>query len=76
MSNTKKLYEKIIDNRFKISGILIIVLGIFGFFLNDLNIKDWILTTDKLFCFWWNIKFCALSLISYELLLMITNDKK
>lgn len=76
MSNTKKLYEKIIDNRFKISGILIIVLGILGFFLNDLNIKDWVLTTDKLFCFWWNIKFCALSLISYELLLMITNDKK
>lgn len=72
----KKMYEKIIDNRFKISGILIILFGIIGFFINNINVKDWILTTDKSFCFWWNIKFFALILLSYDLFFLITNKNK
>ncbi len=74
--NNKKTYEKIIENRFTISGILIVVLGIVGFFINNINIKDWFLTTDKLFCFWWNIKFFALFLLSYDLFFIISNQNK
>ncbi len=75
MSN-KKTYEKIIDNRFKISGILIVLLGIIGFFINKVSVKNWILTTNAPLCFWWNIKFFALLLLSYELFLIISNNKK
>lgn len=75
MSN-KKTYEKIIDNRFKISGILIVLLGIIGFFISKVSIKNWILTTNAPLCFWWNIKFFALLLLSYELFLIISNNKK
>ena len=74
--SSKKTYEKIIDNRFKISGILIVLIGIIGFFISKVSIKNWILTTNAPLCFWWNIKFFALLLLSYELFLIISNNKK
>lgn len=73
---TKKITDKIIDNRFKISGMLIVLLGIIGFFFQDSSLKEWIVTTNKLFCFWLNIKFFALILSTYELLLIITNNSR
>lgn len=71
-----KITEKIINNRFKISAVLILLLGVVGFFINELSIQEWILTTNKLFCIWWNIKFFALILASYELFMLITKDNK
>lgn len=71
-----KISDKIIDNRFKISGILIILLGIIGFFLQKQDILTWILTTDKKFCLWWNLKFFLLMLVNYDLLMYITNKNK
>lgn len=71
-----KITEKIINNRFKLSAVLIILLGIIGFFINELSIQDWILTTNELFCIWWNIKFFGLILASYELFMLITNNNK
>lgn len=76
MSNKKKLYEKFLENRFKLSGIIIIVLGILGYFLNNMRIQEWIFCTNKVLSFWWNIKFFALLLGAYELFLMVTDNKK
>lgn len=71
----KKLYNYIIDNRYIISIVLIIVSTILGFMQNDITIKDWIFATNIPLCLWWNIKFFAIILASYELMLIITNNR-
>lgn len=76
MNNKVKLYEKIIENRFKISIVSIVILTIIGFFMSDLKFYEWIVKTDVTFCLWWNLKLFALLLSSYELFLLITNYKK
>ena len=76
MNNKVKLYEKIIENRFKISIVLIVILTIIGFFMSNLKFYEWIVKTDVTFCLWWNLKLFALLLSSYELFLLITNYKK
>lgn len=72
----KKLYEFIVEKRFKISAIMIIISTIIGFFQNQFGIKEWILNTDTTLSLWWNIKFYSLLLISYELFNIITNKNK
>lgn len=72
----KKLYTMIIENRFKISGIMIIVSTILGFWQNQVEIKDWILNTESILSLWWNIKFYGLLLVSYELFCIITDNNK
>lgn len=72
----KDLYKIIIENRYKISLALIVISAIVGFFINDVGVKDWILTTDKILSLWWSIKFFALLLASFELFLIITNQKQ
>ena len=67
---------KIIENRYKISAILIIISSLVGFFFSSLGIKDWIFSVDKAFSPWWNIKFYSLLLISYELFFILTNKNK
>lgn len=71
----KKLYNYIIDNRYKLSIVLIIVSTIVGFLQNSIGVKEWILATNIPLCLWWNIKFCAIILASYELMLVITNNR-
>lgn len=72
----RSLYGIIVENRYKISGIMIIISTILGFFMNSLEIKEWIFTTDKVLSLWWNIKFFVLLLASYELFLIITNKNQ
>lgn len=72
----KKAFQKIENNKFKISAVLVILLGILGFFMQEESINEWIFSTNKVFCIWWNIKFFALILSSYELLKLITNNCK
>lgn len=71
----KKLYNYIIDNRYKLSIVLIIVSTIVGFLQNSIGIKEWLLATNMPLCLWWNIKFYAIILASYELMLVITNNR-
>ncbi len=73
--NFKKLYDYIIDNRYIISIVLIIVSTIVGFMQNTMSIKDWFLCTNIPLCLWWNIKFFALILASYELIQIITDNR-
>lgn len=71
----RKLYDYIIDNRYIISIVLIIVSTIVGFMQNTLGIKEWILATNIPLCLWWNIKFFALILASYEFMQIITDNR-
>lgn len=71
-----RLSEKIIENRYKISFIAIIISTIMGFFLNNISFVEWICTTDKMLSLWWTTKFFALLLGSYELFNIITNNKE
>ena len=69
----KEMYTKVIDNRFIVSIALVAVSAIIGFFLNDMSVSQWLLTTDKVLSLWWSTKFFALLLASYELFYIITN---
>ena len=71
----KRLYDYIIKRRFLISGILIIASTIIGYFENSYGIQEWILEKDVVLSLWWNIRFYALLLASYELFVLITNNK-
>lgn len=72
----KKLYTIIIENRFKISSIMIVFSTILGFFQNEVEIKEWLLNTESVLSLWWNIKFYGLLLVSYELFNIITDGNK
>ncbi len=72
----KKLYTIIVENRFKISGIMIIISTIIGFFQSQIELKDWLLNTESILSLWWNIKFYGLLLVSYELFYLITEGNK
>ena len=74
--NNQKIYEKIINNRYKISIAMILLSTIVGFFVNSMNLKEFITSTEKFLSLWWNIKFYALVLASYELFYIITNGKR
>lgn len=69
----KKLYTIIVENRFKISGIMIIISTILGYWQNQVELKEWILNTESVLSLWWNIKFYGLLLVSYELFNLITD---
>ena len=69
--------DKVLENRYKISFIAIIISAIIGYFLNNISIVEWLCTTDKMLSVWWTTKFFALALSSYELFNLITkNDKE
>lgn len=76
MSKQETISEKIIENRYLISFVVIIISTIIGFFLNNISIVEWLCTTDKMLSLWWTIKFFALVLSSYELFYIITNNNK
>ena len=71
-----ELCDKLLENRYKISFITIIISAIIGFFLNNVSIIEWICTTDKMLSLWWTTKFFALILSSYELFKLITKNNK
>lgn len=72
----RTIYDYIVENRFKISGIMIIISAILGFFSNNFSLQEWIVNTEVPLTLWWNIKFYGLLLASYELFLIITNKNK
>lgn len=72
----KKLYNFIIENRYKLAVILIITSSIVGFFESSVGLKEYIFSTDKVLSLWWNIKFYALLLVTYELFFCITNKNQ
>lgn len=71
-----EIYERTMENRYKVSIVTIIISAIVGFFLNNMSIVEWVCTTDKILSLWWSIKFFALLLVSYELFSIITNNNK
>ena len=72
--NKKSKSEFIVENRFKISIILVIVFSLLGILRNYL--KEGITILNVINNFWWTIKFFALILITYELLFLLTNKVK
>lgn len=72
----KKLYTIIVENRFKISIIMIAISTAIGYFINQYEIKEWLLNTNTVLSLWWNIKFYGLLLVSYELFSIITDQSK
>ncbi len=75
IKNSKKVIQKIIDNRYLFSLIMIIISAIFGYFINSIELKQWIFCTDRVLSLWWNIKFYSLALASYELFYNIITNK-
>lgn len=72
----KNVWYFIIEKRFKISALMVIFSTIIGFIQNNMSIQEWLLKTDTVLCLWWNIKFYSLMLVSYELMLILTNNNK
>ena len=72
----EKIYQKIIDNRYLFSIIMVLILTIIGFFKNQIPLKEWLINTEKTLSLWSNLKLFALILSSYELLYIITNKKQ
>ena len=71
----KKLYDYIINNRFKIAFILVVIFTIIGILQNINDFKNWMTSFDSPLNIWWNIKFYALILTSFELFLLITKNR-
>ena len=70
------LYNKIVKKRFVISGIMVIISTIMGFFLNNMGLIEWLKTTDVSLTLVWNIKFYSMLLVTYEMFSIITNRKQ
>lgn len=78
MFGFKKLYDYIIEKRFIIAIILVILSSVVGIMINigSNSFIDCIKDTDLLLSPWWNLKFYALVLSLYELFLLITDKNK
>lgn len=72
----KKIYVKIVENRFNISAVLFILFSIIGVLLNIQRINEWILDTSTPFSLWWNFKLFSLILATYELFSVITDKSR
>lgn len=70
------LYNKLVKNRFAISGIMVVISTILGFFVNPFGFFEWFKVTDIPLSLVWNIKFYALVLASYELFYIVTGNKQ
>ncbi|MCI8277470.1 MAG: hypothetical protein HFJ46_06115 [Clostridia bacterium] len=79
----KKLYNYIIDNRYIISGILLIFLTLFSYTSTCLEIEEMMPNLEKVikfnnmtFAFWWNFRIILLVLVTFELCMIITNKNR
>lgn len=72
----KKVWDFIVDNRYKLSFFMIIISTVIGFFQNSLGVKEWLFTTDVVLSLVWNIRFYVLMLVTYELFLILTNENR
>ena len=70
------LYDKIVKKRFLISGIMIVITTILGYFMNPLSVTEWLKSTDVPLSLVWNIEFYGLLLTSFELFKIITGNKQ
>lgn len=72
----KKLYTIIVENRFKISIVMILLSTIIGYLQSNVRIEEWLLDTSTTLSLWWNIKFYGLLLVTYELFKIITDESQ
>lgn len=72
----KKLYTIIVENRFKISAIMVVLSTIIGYFQNNVTLENWLLDTSTVLSLWWNLKFYGLLLVTYELFKIITDGSQ
>lgn len=72
----KKLYTIIVENRFKISIVMIAISTIVGYLQSNSGIQEWLLNTSTTLSLWWNIKFYGLLLVTYELFKIITDESQ
>jgi len=72
----KKLYTIIVENRFKISIVMIAISTIIGYLQSNSGIQEWLLNTSTTLSLWWNIKFYGLLLVTYELFKIITDESQ
>lgn len=71
----KSKFENIIENRYINSIILAIILSIIGILRGYVNTRE-ITVINLVSSVWWNIKFFALILITYELFIIITSKNQ
>lgn len=72
----KKLYVKVVENRFKISAILFVIFSIIGFVLHRQEMGEWLFNTTVPFSLWCNFKLFSLILVTYEVFKIITNNSR
>lgn len=72
----KKLYTIIVENRFKISAVMVVLSTIIGYFQNNVTLENWLLDTSAVLSLWWNLKFYGLLLVTYELFKIITDGSQ
>ena len=74
MYGFKNTANYIAKNRYKISGCLIVLFTVLGYFENNMEVKDWLLAIDVPLCLIWNIKFFAVMIFSYEFFKVFIKD--
>ena len=72
----KKLYTIIVENRFKISFVIIVLSTFIGYLQSNIGIQEWLLNTSTTLSLWWNLKFYGLLLVTYELFKVITDESQ
>ncbi len=72
----KKLYTIIVENRFKISFVMIVLSTFIGYLRSNIGIQEWLLNTSTTLSLWWNLKFYGLLLVTYELFKVITDESQ
>ena len=72
----KRLYTIMIDNRFLISFVMIILTTLVEMPQNPDGILDSLISPNTRFGLIWNIRFYALLLVSFEMFRIITKDSK
>lgn len=70
----KPLYRIIINNRYKIAAVMVIVSTILGYFIYPMTVKELFLDETVFLGLLWNIKFFAMILTTYELLKILTDE--
>jgi len=72
----KKLYDYIIDRRFSLSIIMIVVTVFFEFFQTPFGAKEFLLSKTTMYGPIWNIRFYLMLLVTYEFFMAITKNSK
>ncbi len=72
----KKMYSYIIDRRYSLSIIMIVVTTVLEFFQTSYGAKDFFFSRIVPYGLLWNIRFYLMILVTYEFLMAITKNSK